>query len=98
MSTGAANRDEAKFPHADAVDLDRSNAHSNLTFGAGIHRCIGSHLATLQLRVALDEVHKAIPDYRLDTDAEPVRYVGGQGKTIPINLPLIFTPVSLPGA
>ncbi len=95
MSTGAANRDPAKFPHPNEVDLERAQAHSNLTFGAGIHRCIGSHLATLQLRVALDEVHKAIPDYRLDLDAVPVRYVSGQGKAIPVNLPLVFTPVNL---
>ena len=97
MSTGAANRDESKFPSPNEVDLDRSNAHSNLTFGAGIHRCVGSHLATLQLRVALDEVHRAIPDYRLDAEAGPVRYVGGQGKTIPVNLPLVFTPAQLAG-
>ncbi|MDB5575584.1 MAG: cytochrome [Bradyrhizobium sp.] len=93
MSTGAANRDPAKFPHPDQVDFDRAQAHSNLTFGAGIHRCIGSHLATLQLRVALDEVHRVIKDYRLDTEAEPVRYLGGQGKTIPANLNLVYTPV-----
>jgi len=98
MSTGAANRDAAKFPDPTKVDFHRPDAHSHLTFGAGIHRCIGSHLATLQLRVALDEVHKVITDYRIDESADPVTFVGGQGKTIPVNLPLVYTPVDyVPG-
>jgi len=88
-----ANRDGAKFPDPETPDLSRAQAHSHLTFGAGIHRCIGSHLATLQLRVALEEVHKVITDYVIDEDAPPVRFVSGQGKTIPENLPLRFTPV-----
>lgn len=95
LSCSAANRDAAKFPDPETVDLDRANAHSHLTYGAGVHRCIGSHLATLQLRVALEEVHKVIKDYRLDASAEPVRYVGGQGKATPENLPLFYTPVVL---
>ena len=90
ISTGATNRDPEKFPRPDEVDLDRSNAASHLTFGAGPHRCIGSHLATLQLRIALDEVHKVITDYRPDP-VHAVRFVGGQGKVIPENLNLIFT-------
>jgi cytochrome P450 len=94
LSLGAANRDESKFAHADSVDFGRTEARTHLTFGAGVHRCIGSHLATLQLRVALEEFHRAITDYRLDPDAEPVRYEGGQGKAVPRNLPLVFTPVS----
>ena len=94
MSTGAANRDPAKFPNPEIVDFDRPDAHSHLTFGAGIHRCIGSHLATLQVRVALDEVHKVIKDYRIDESADPVTFVGGQGKTIPVNLPLAYSPVN----
>ena len=93
MSTGAANRDPAKFPNPEVVDFNRPDAHSHLTFGAGIHRCIGSHLATLQVRVALDEVHKVITDYRIDESGDPVTFVGGQGKTIPVNLPLAYTPV-----
>jgi cytochrome P450 len=93
LSTGASNRDPQKFPDPSVIDFDRPNASSHLTFGAGEHRCIGSHLATLQLRVALEEVHKVIKDYRLDTEGPPVRYVAGQGKVIPENLPLIYTPV-----
>jgi len=93
ISTGASNRDPDKFPDPATVDFGRAQAHSHLTFGAGPHRCIGSHQATLQLRVALEEVHKVIKDYRIDPDGAPVVYVGGQGKVIPENLSLVFTPV-----
>lgn len=59
-----ANRDPRVFPDADEVVLDRSpNRH--LAFGAGPHRCQGAHLARLQMRVALEEWHRLIPDYHL---------------------------------
>ncbi|WP_051419508.1 MULTISPECIES: cytochrome P450 [Paracoccus] len=93
LSTGAAGRDENKFPDAETADFDRRNAHSHLTFGAGIHRCIGSHSGTLQLRIALEEFHKVIKDYHNDPDGQPTRFVGGQGKVIPENLDLAWTPV-----
>jgi cytochrome P450 len=93
LSTGAANRDPDKFPHPDQVDLERADAHSHLTFGAGPHRCIGSHSATLQYRIALEEWHQVIKDYRPDPDAPPMSFIAGQGKAIPQNLSLVFTPV-----
>jgi cytochrome P450 len=59
---GAANVDPAEFPDADQLRWDReTNRH--LAFGGGIHRCLGSHLARLELRVALREWHRRIPDY-----------------------------------
>ena len=59
---GAANVDESEFPDASALRWDREmNRH--LAFGGGIHRCLGSHLARLELRVALREWHRRIPDY-----------------------------------
>jgi cytochrome P450 len=94
LSTGASNRDPDKFENPAVADFDRPNAHSHLTFGAGPHRCIGSHSATLQLRVALDEWHRVIKDYRIDETQPPISFVGGQGKVIPQNLSLVFTPVS----
>jgi cytochrome P450 len=58
----AANRDGREFPEADTFVIDRTpNRH--VTFGAGPHRCAGSHLARLELRFALEEWHKRIPDY-----------------------------------
>jgi cytochrome P450 len=60
----SANTDEAFWDRPDEVDFHReSNKH--LAFGGGIHRCLGSHLARLELRVALEEWHARIPDYRL---------------------------------
>jgi cytochrome P450 len=59
---GSANTDEAEFGDAEVVRLDRE-VNRHLAFGGGIHRCLGSHLARLELRVALREWHRRIPDY-----------------------------------
>jgi cytochrome P450 len=61
---GAANLDETEFPDAGNLVWDR-DANRHLAFGGGIHRCLGSHLARLELRVALREWHRRIPDYSL---------------------------------
>ena len=66
---GAANVDDAEFPNADELDWDRQ-VNRHLAFGGGIHRCLGSHLARLELRVALREWHRRIPDYRIKPGAE----------------------------
>jgi cytochrome P450 len=61
---GAANCDRAEFEDASDVRFDReSNRH--LAFGGGAHRCLGSHLARLELTVALEEFHRRIPEYEL---------------------------------
>jgi cytochrome P450 len=66
---GAANVDDAEFPDAGELRWDReTNRH--LAFGGGIHRCLGSHLARLELRVALREWHRRIPDYRVKLGVE----------------------------
>jgi len=73
--TTSAGRDERVFTDADAVQLDRSpNRH--LAFGAGPHRCLGSHLARMQVRVALEEIHRIMPNYRLDEEKPVVRSFG----------------------
>jgi cytochrome P450 len=64
MMLGAANRDPAQFPSPDEFIVDRTpNRH--LTFTAGIHRCIGSNLARMQIRVALEEILARVPAYQL---------------------------------
>jgi cytochrome P450 len=66
---GAGNCDPEEFDEAEGTDIAReSNRH--LAFGGGPHRCLGSHLARLELRVALEELHRRIPDYRIAPDAE----------------------------
>src|SRR3546814_11066210 len=54
----SANRDEAVFPDADRLDLSRANDRRHLSFGHGIHRCVGARLAELQLRILLEELMK----------------------------------------
>jgi cytochrome P450 len=66
---GSANTDDSEFGDGDVVRFDReTNRH--LAFGGGIHRCLGSHLARQELRVALREWHKRIPDYSLEPGVE----------------------------
>jgi cytochrome P450 len=59
---GAANLDDREMADAGELRWDRS-ANRHLAFGGGIHRCLGSHLARVELRVALREWHRRIPDY-----------------------------------
>jgi cytochrome P450 len=66
---GAANVDDAEFDGASELRWDRE-ANRHLAFGGGIHRCLGSHLARLELRVALTEWHRRIPDYCIAPGAE----------------------------
>ncbi len=69
LSFPAANRDPRIFPDADRVVIDRKeNRHA--AFGLGIHRCIGSNLARMEITVALQEWLKRIPDFRLDPSAK----------------------------
>lgn len=71
----SANTDEGFWDDADGVDFDRpSNKH--LAFGGGVHRCLGSHLARLELRVLLEEWHARIPSYELAPGAELDYFAG----------------------
>ena len=65
---GAANVDPHELADADAVRWDR-DVNRHLAFGGGVHRCLGSHLARVELRVALREWHRRISDYRVKPDA-----------------------------
>jgi cytochrome P450 len=71
----AACRDPKLFTQPDEVILDRE-INNHFAFGAGPHRCLGSHLARRELRVALEEWHTRIPDYRLDKTVEVVEHGG----------------------
>jgi hypothetical protein len=64
-----ADLDPREFAVPEAFDLERENK-VHLAFGAGPHRCLGSHLARMELRVALEEWHRRIPEYRIADGAE----------------------------
>jgi cytochrome P450 len=64
LLNGSANRDEAQYPDADRFDIHRNPRH--LSFGHGLHFCLGSALARMEGRVALEEVLKRFPDWEVD--------------------------------
>ena len=76
MSFPSANRDPRQFDNPDEVILDREH-NRHVAFGAGIHRCAGSNLARLELRVALQTWMERIPEFELVEPAE-VTWAGGQ--------------------
>jgi cytochrome P450 len=87
LSFPAANRDPAMFPDADQVVIDRAqNRHA--AFGLGIHRCIGSNLARMEIRVALREWLGRFAEFRLDPQA-PVTWSIGTVRG-PRKLPLVL--------
>jgi cytochrome P450 len=87
MNFPGANRDPLIFEDADRVVLDRAQ-NRHVAFGSGIHRCAGSNLARMELRVALEEWLRAIPTFRLAKDAK-LTWAGGQVRG-PRTLPVVF--------
>ncbi len=86
LSFPAANRDPAVFPEPDRVILDRAeNRHA--AFGLGIHRCVGSNLARMELTVAVETFLARVPAFRMDG---PVRWAVGTVRG-PRSLPMAFS-------
>lgn len=80
MPFGCAGRDERRFDRPDEVDFDRDDI-SHLQFGAGIHKCLGMHLARMELRIALEEIHRLMPSYRIVPGRTPKRHTGQERGT-----------------
>tara|TARA_Y100000780_G_C13436615_1_gene321684 strand:+ start:141 stop:524 length:384 start_codon:yes stop_codon:yes gene_type:complete len=67
----SANRDERKIESPDSFLIDRKNARQHLSFGFGVHRCMGNRLAEMQLRILWEEILKRFD--HIEVTAEPVR-------------------------
>jgi cytochrome P450 len=91
VCVGSANRDpghDGENPAADDVDTDRE-VKRHWGFGGGPHRCLGSHLARMELRLVLEEWHRRIPEYELAPGAEP--QITWPAATFSLeSLPLVF--------
>ena len=86
MLVAAANRDPAVFDDPDRFDVGRSNAARHLTFGGGIHHCLGAPLARLEARIALDVLSRRHSSIELA--GEPIRrQFGFRGvETLPVRV------------
>lgn len=85
----SANRDDAEFGGPDGFEPDRER-NRHLSFGVGPHRCAGSNLARLNLRIALEELLRRLDDIRLRDDAD-IHYHPGLTRS-PLSVPITFRP------
>ncbi|MBM3595335.1 MAG: cytochrome P450, partial [Alphaproteobacteria bacterium] len=83
----AANLDERMFANGTKVDIDRERIN-HIAFGAGVHRCVGRHLARIEIVVLLEEVLKRLGAFRLDPESQ-VTMRGGSVLSIGA-LPLVW--------
>lgn len=88
LAIGSANRDETHFTDPDRFDLERAKVADHVAFGFGTHFCLGSNLARLEARLALDALLDRLPNLRLDP-SEPSRIVGLAFRS-PDRLPVLF--------
>ncbi len=86
----SGNRDESVFPDADKLIIDRKNARQHLSFGFGIHRCMGNRLGEMQLRVLWEEIMRRFRHVEVVGEAErvPSSFVKGYS-----NLPVVVHPL-----
>ena len=71
MITGAANRDDAQFPDGEKLDITRQNARTHLSFGYGIHYCLGFQLAKMEGQALVQQLVERFPDLELTPGFEP---------------------------
>ena len=86
---GAANHDPRQFEFPERFDIERS-MERHLAFGFGVHFCLGARLARLEARVALEEIHRRLPDYEVDESGVSVVHAGNVAGLA--TLPIHFTP------
>lgn len=86
---GSANRDEKQFPNPDKFDISRENARNHLSFGFGIHYCIGNMLGKLQTRVALEELMKKLPGLKI-VDGDDIQFGDNLSFRVPLTVPVTW--------
>jgi cytochrome P450 len=92
LCLATANREVEMAPRPDEVDLEQAD-RNHLSFGGGIHRCLGAHLARRELRLVVEEFHKVIPHYEVAEGFEP-EIVWPSGTFHLRSLPLAFPPTT----
>ena len=85
---GSANRDEEVFAHPDVFDIDRTDARNHMSFGYGIHYCLGNMLAKLQDRIVLEETAAAVPSLRLT--GAPIAFGENLSFRVPTSVPVTW--------
>jgi cytochrome P450 len=93
VSLGSANRDPARFPAPDVLDIGRNDG-PNLGFGHGIHYCLGAPLARLEAKVAFEELLGRHPGLRLAIDRDALAWAHGDGLVLRglVSLPVVLGP------
>ena len=86
-NTAAANRDPGVYHEPERFDITREDAPAMLTFGGGVHYCLGAHLARIELAEALTTMARRMPDIRT---TGPVPWKSMTGITGPASLPVEF--------
>ena len=86
---GAANHDPRRFDDPGRFNIERQMTQ-HLAFGFGVHFCLGARLARLEARVAMEEIHKRLPDYQVDESGVSVVHAGNVAGLA--TLPIQFTP------
>ena len=89
LMLAAANRDEDRYPDPDNYDVLRETPKPHISFGHGPHACLGTHLARLEMRVALNLLLDRLPNLRLDPDGDDP-HIRGQVFRSPTSLPVLF--------
>jgi cytochrome P450 len=90
MCLAVVNRSAQTYDQPDAIDLDQAD-RGHVTFGGGVHRCLGSHLARREMRLVFEELHAQIPEYEIAEGFEPE--IAWPSGTLHLrSLPLVFPP------
>jgi cytochrome P450 len=87
----SANDDESKFPDPRKLDIERPNVGASLTFGSGIHKCVGMSLARMEIKLAAQEFIRRLKDIRLAMPVEELTYLPTLASQTLERLPLTFT-------